>query len=517
MLGYLQFSDAAKFADIARNIISGLGYNGKFSFWSSGIIDLSQRLAFPSPWTPPLMPLSIAASFQVFGINDFAVLATSFLYFILTLIFVYLLAKRVFKNNLVAILSTIAVGFNFDLITYATNGASESLFIFEIVIGVYLISLRKKWSTVLGFIFMVLLYFTRSQAFIYIAGTLLYWALTRFKRKKALYIFSLILVVGFLIDYFVLPRLAGKYFLYSVFGRGFGTLTQVSSGGSASDSLRGVTVQADGVITIIKKLFYNLYNFYKLAPQIINPYLLTLFVIGLFKWGKDRFNDSFRATTTFMVIITFLVAALSIPFFRYIHPIVPFVYIIGVGTLVELISNFQFPISIPKQKFIILVSTFLILVFGVGQTLGIMFLDSRFKRNTHNVGKPPVYVGLSRIMKENTDPSDFIITNLDTWGSWYGERRTIWFPGDPKQLVNSKDGKIPFDAIYLTSYLIDDQNYFMGNPWRQIFENPSDPKRWTCDGCREIAKEFKLKGVYTISPGEDYERDGAKAVLLIKK
>ena len=68
-VSYLTFSDAAKSADIARNMISGLGYNGKFSFWSSGIVDLSQRAAFPSPWLPPLMPFSIALFFKLFGMS----------------------------------------------------------------------------------------------------------------------------------------------------------------------------------------------------------------------------------------------------------------------------------------------------------------------------------------------------------------------------------------------------------------------------------------------------------------
>ena len=110
-----------------------------------------------------------------------------------------------------------------------------------------------------------------------------------------------------------------------------------------------------------------------------------------------------------------------------------------------------------------------------------------------------------------------MITNLDTWGSWYGDRKTVWFPLEPKQLVDSKTSNIPFDAIYLTSYLIDDQNYYMGEDWRKIFNNPTDPKKWTCDGCSEITKEFTLKGVYQVNASEDYERQDASAILLIKK
>ena len=149
--------------------------------------------------------------------------------------------------------------------------------------------------------------------------------------------------------------------------------------------------------------------------------------------------------------------------------------------------------------------------------MGILFLDSRFERNTHNIGKPPVYVVLSQLLKANTNPSQTVVTNLDTWGSWYGERKTVWFPLEPKQLIDPATGKIPFDAIYLTSYLIDDQNYYMGEDWRQIFNNPKDSTKWICDGCPEIAKEFTLMRVYQVNAGQDYERQGASAILLIKK
>ena len=157
------------------------------------------------------------------------------------------------------------------------------------------------------------------------------------------------------------------------------------------------------------------------------------------------------------------------------------------------------------------------MLFGVGQTLGVLLLDSRFERNTHNVGKPPVYVELSKTLKENTEPDDVVITNLDTWGSWYGERKTVWFPLEPKQLIDPATGGIPFDAIYLTSYLIDDANYYMGTDWRIIFENPKDYSRWICDGCGEIANEFTLKGIYQVKMADNYERQDAIGVLLIKK
>jgi hypothetical protein len=570
---FLTFSDSAKYADVARNFVLGRGWGTSFSFWTQRIFEFLDKPLFQNAGILPFHSLSIAFFFKIFGISDFAVIATSFFYFLLTLIFVFLLGKKIFNSKLVGILSILAVGFNYDLIHYAVSGASESPFIFEIAAASYFASLKKKWTSFVTVLFLVLMYFTRPQAFIYIAGIILYWLLINFKPKKTIITFGALVIAGLLIDRLVLWPLSGKFFLYSIIGRGLESSFNQSS--VASDALRGAAVASGGITQTLKNIFYNLYNFYKLLPQILNPYLFALFAIGLFiaepkkttgvsPWdeldsdmsssltgylaresgedvmkGKDKIESSFKVASLFMVVVTFLVTAASIPFFRYLHPIIPLVYVLAVGTLVKIISKFEYlnskqipsnksqkrildlgfknlNLRISKQLFINLESIFLILIFVVGQTLGILLLDSRFEARTHNIGKPPVYVELSKILKENTEPNQVIVTNLDTWGSWYGERKTVWFPLEPKQLIDLATGTIPFDAIYLTSYKIDDANYYMGQGWRMIFENPTDSKKWTCEGCGEIAREYTLKGIYKINSADDYERRDASAILLVK-
>ena len=357
---------------------------------------------------------------------------------------------------------------------------------------------------------MILMYFTRPQGFIYIAGLILYFLLLNFNWKKALITFLVILTGGFLFDKFVLSALAWKYFLYPILGRGLSTVNQAVVTSSTSEALRGDTISY-GIVLILKKVFYDLYNFYKLLPQIMSPYLFAIFAIGI---AKSR--SAFKTSVLFMTVVTFLVTAISIPFFRYLHPIVPLVYIVAVATLIELVSSFQSPVSNKLSKFqfpiLILTSTFLIFLFGAGQTLGVLLLDSRYEGQTHNVEKPPEYVLLSKILKDNTQANQVVVTNLDTWGSWYGERKTIWYPLEPDMLQPPVGGQtLPFDAIYLTSYLIDDANYVMGPNWRQIYNDPQH----IAD--KFISANYKLKGIYTIPASDDYENQGAKAVLLVRK
>lgn len=513
MINYLTFSDAAKFADIARNMFWGLGYGGSFSFWFDGVSDLFKRVVVPVPWVPPVMPLSIFAFFKVFGLNDYSVMATSLFYFILLLIVVFLLAKKVFKSNLVGFLSVLTIAFSQNIIDYATSGASEIALMFEIVASAYFLTFRKRWANILAFMLMALMYFTRPQGFIYIAGLILYWLLLRFNAKKTILSFLAILFCGFMVDKFILSTLAGKYFLYPILGRGLSTIDQAVVSGSTSEFLRG-SAASFPLVQIFKKVFYDLYNFYKLLPSILSPYLFTLFLIGLFQWDKDdKTSNALKVATIFMFLLTFLITAISIPFFRYLHPVIPLVYIFSVGIMVWIINKFAHELTekFKEQKFVAIVSSFLVLFFIVGQTLGVIFLDSRYKAKLINKEKPPVYVALSYKLKEITEPTDVIVTNLDTWGSWYGERKTVWFPLKPDQLIPPEGQLNPFDAIYLTSYLMDDENYYMGEEWRQIFYNPENPEN------EFIADNFELKGLYQVTAEETYEKQDARAVLLVRK
>lgn len=479
---YLDFSDAAKYADVARNIISGLGKTSSFNFWGTN----------NSQWIQPFTPYSIAAFFKVFGVNDFAVIATSIFYFVLSLVFVFLLSQKIYKSKVTSVLSTLTVGFNYNLINYATSGASESPFIFELLASSYFLSFKKWWGNIFGIVFMALLYFTRPQAIIYIFGLMLYYFVINYSWKKS-------------ILYTFISFLLGTV-LYGLFSKqGLVAVTQNLPGMAVSDSLRGSSVGFD-MIFLIKKVFYNLYNFYKALPDIMNPYLFAAFLLGLFSWGKDKLQSSFKISVLFVTLLTFLVTALTIPFYRYLHPVIPFVYIVAIATLVDIITYFVSGWSVKNKSIIVGVASFLLaLFFGVGQTLGVIFLDSRFERKMKNINKAPIYVEMSYKLKEITNKDMVIVTNLDTWGSWYGERKTVWFPLEPSMILPVQEN---IDAIYLTSYKIDDENYYMGETWREVFNNPEE---------QTILPDFEFVGEYEFKAENNYERENGRAILLERK
>jgi hypothetical protein len=517
--GYLSFSDGAKFADVARNIIAGNGHKTNFSFFGNKAFSTPSQELFPAGAIPQLMPRLLAFTFGLLGITDFSVVLTSSVHFILLVITTYFLGTKLY-GKLAGFLAGLSVAANVNFLNYATSGASEPLFTFLGVLGVYLVIIKSRWANIAAVTVMVLLYFTRPQAVMFVAALFLLFMTVNFGYKKAVIVSTLSIGGIYILDKLILYPMSFKYPVYPIMIRAKQALFTYSSSSATSDALRGVDIQRLTTFQMLSKVFYNTYNFYRLLPRIISPYLFAFFVLGLFKYSKDKNLNAFKLFTVLAFFGTLIIYVLTIPLFRYIHPIIPFVYLISVGTLISIIRNSQFAIrnkfsifniQLSKKIFLILTSLFLILLFAIGQSLGMIFLDSRFEAENLNKGKPPVYVVLSRLLKDNTSDNDVVVTNLDTWGSWYGERKTVWYPGEPEQLKNPKTEDISFDAIYLTSYLIDDENYYMGESWRKVFSNPEN------HNVEIIKNNFIYEKAFIIEANETYENKSATAILLLKK
>jgi 4-amino-4-deoxy-L-arabinose transferase-like glycosyltransferase len=514
---YLTFSDAAKFADIARNFIWGGGYRTSFSVWNLRAIETTGF--FPTPWVPPLFPLSLGLFFKIFSLNDLAVILTSGIFYLAGAITLFYLGKKIF-GNLVGILASLAFIFDLAMLNYATSGASESLFIFELVLAALLIYQNTKVSRFFGFLVLLLMYFTRPSAIVYIICFVLLFIFLRFKKKAQLLRASGVVIFCWIMIELFLINSSGKYFLYpSISSFLYGTTHFLPTVASTA-TLRGGLVSANFQLKpFLSKFFYNLYNFYKLLPQILSPYFAAFFFLSLFRWEKEREKRIFRLIVLFMVVAIFIASAAFLPLYRYLHPVIPFMYLLAVEMLVWVVSKVvssQWSVVRKSritghQSLITVISLFLLFVFIIGQTIGKIFLDSRYLRAHTNLDKPPVYVELAWILKENTKPNDLVVTNLDTWGSWYGERKTIWFPLEPGQLIPQEGKKLKIDGIYLTSYKMDDENYYMGEEWREIFYQPEELKD------PFFVENFELVGRFEIKPEETYEKEGARAILLRRK
>lgn len=497
---YLTFSDSAKFADVARQLKHGDGYTTDFSFFAN--VQPSITNNFSARWILPAMPITILVSSLFLGMTDAAVIANSSFFYIMLVIATYFLGKKIF-NTLTGVLAAIAVAVNLQFLDYATSGASEPLFVFLIVVAFYFVSLENKKGNIAAAITGLALYLTRPQAIIYLVGLAIYYLFLNYKNvkdtvKAVIFIFVAVVVVEIL-----LLSLQSLLPIESISYRLFVTLSQHSSA-LGTDGLRSEIIDSSSIdiLSIAKSTFYNIYNFYRTFGDIVSPYPTAFFVLSVV-YFKNREQRTFTLTSIYIVIATVLAASMTLPLRRYLHPMVPFIFIPGIAVLTDIVMRKIQPMVVARM-----VLFFLIGIFVVGQSLGYILLDSRTFNRNRNLTEPPVYVRLSTQLKDVTDSNDLIVTNLDTWGTWYGERKTIWFPLTPEMLNTVIDS---VDAVYLTDYLINDENYRMGEEWKDIFNNP------TSHSNEFFEDNFEFVDEYTVPASETYENQEGRAVLWVKK
>lgn len=344
------------------------------------------------------------------------------------------------------------------------------------------------------------MYLTRPQAIIFIAGLAIFIALRKTSIKKVAFFTLFMGAVTLLADILILSPIYERTGFTPFLLRGLHAVRAQAFDTSPSLTLKGEPVATTyDLLNILKKLFYNTYNFYRRIHDILSPYLFFTFVIGIFLPTKNKELKNLQITTLLVTTGSILAAALTIPFFRYIHPVVPLVYILGCGSLYVLLNK----VKLHKIFFSIL-----IFVFVLGPSLGVIVVDSRFKNDRVNIGKPPSYAVLSDELKKRTENYDIVLTNLDTWASWYGERKSVWLPHSITYLEDIKD-YLSANTIFVTDYLADDENYLLGEDWKGLLENPESIND-------TFLSAFNSYEIITIPASDTYENIELKAVLFKK-
>lgn len=502
---YLRFSDGAKFADSARNMYFGFGYISSFNFFDANLLNSPASSLFGSNAIPPLMAYSILASFYAFGVSDFSVILVSSIYYVSSVVITYLIGKRLF-GNIAGTLAAITVMANLNFLDYATSGASEMLFTFLVLLTSYIWMVKKNNFIIYTLPLFLLMYLTRPQAIVFIFGFIIIQISRKFGIIKSLIAGLLLGTCLVALDRLVIYPLSYRYGFMPILERGIQAIKAHGVSESPSDALRGAAYGEVSGLNILKKLFYNLYNFYRSFPSIASPYLGALFAISLFMKEKTHDVKLLKLYALLVFAASLIVAALTIPFYRYIHPALPLVYIFAVGAVCRIIGD-QFS---DKKKVFALIIIFLVLVFSVGQTIGVLFLDKRFKQNDYNLHLPPGYVLLSREFKNAFPDSGLVLTNLDTWLSWYGETESMWLPLRPDMLLRNDEAYDGFETIFLTNYLAEDKNYRLEEGWRKLLEEPESVSEL------EIGKHFKYVGRIDINDRQVYENKKYYGVVFVK-
>lgn len=507
----LFFVDSARYADVARNLVSGGGYTSSFSF---------TPFEPPSQWgwrssLPYIHTIFIALFYKIFDIGDLAVILESVFFFLAGVPLVYLIGKKLF-NNRVALFSSLFYLFTPQLLNFAKDGASEPIFILELLLITYLVLRGDKKDIILASIVSVIALFTKLQSVIFIPIFLLWVLLISQNKIKdiALYIsfpiFGILLIqLGVIPSILSLDRLPIFLFL------------QQSSLYPGDSLPRSGTAEKmpfsffiENFKVIFSKALYNIYNFYKIIfsfestlPRFAPPLIVITFILSLFTLlaNEKKQTKVFRLIVLLMVLVSVLLASVTSPHIRYVQITLPFIILTSVDLL-----NQTFEKLLSKQADVYKSLALTLIIFFIVPFVGSVILDSRFSRDNFNTEKPFAHKQLGITLGSLTNKEDIVITNIDTWGSWYGMRRTILIPSGLDGIKNL-DKSMGISAIFLSDFQRDNTDHPLTGEWGVMFDTPEKISD------QYILDNFELEKVASFSSQEVYENKPFTYKLWIKK
>lgn len=490
---YLTFSDSAKFAQTALNLISDRGLKVSHSFFSL------KRISSGSIFPANLLPLPswlLSFIFRLFPATDTTIALVGLFLFVLSAFLVFLIGKKLHSIK-TGIISSLLFLSSLFFQEYALNFTSETIFIFLILLFIYLLLLPKKLK-LSSLVPLFLMFLTRQQASVFLGSALLTFLVVFLfskasKKKKTSVLLGTLLL-------FILGIFISRLTFGSIFSpiRIIGSF-KIATGSNFGSYIRGGGYSSLNLFELSSKIFYNFYNFIKAPERLAFVPIFFLFIYSLFVKSKKKETGYFKIFTVVSLFSFLLAASATLPNARYVHPVIPLVMICAAVGLVELIGNLP-----SKIRNIALVVLSLFIIFP---TIGHLTLDARFRAQQFNTDKPPVYRVISSVMADNIDQGHLIITNLDAWAAWYEGLTTMWFPLEIGMLEGYED---KVDYIVITNYKEDDGDFVLGD-WAEMVYSPLEIKN-------EFLKDnYDLLTTFEITADQVYENQSYQGTILVSK
>lgn len=493
---FLSFSDSAKYAEAAKNLISGNGFIINHSFFDPNALSAFQvGQGYPAGFLPGTSYI-LSLVFKIFGASDTSIFFTGLVFYLLIAALIFLIAKNIggIKAGIIATLLFASSLFFHD---YLRNFSSEIPFILEILLAVYVyLVVKNKYLKWIGLTLLFLAGIKTRQQISVIALSFAFSILIhqfakagRVLRKKIIAVSVGVLAIAVIGLFLTKNSISSP--LYLLGG------TNISTQHAPGVVLRGGSMALGSGESLYSKVFYNVYNFAKSPERLASSAIFLLFIIFLFQTTKSKNSQFFKVFSSLSFILLILAASATLPNARYIHPILPFIYI-GAG-----ISLFDISKTFTQKKYLATAFLVISIIFISLPTIGHYSLDARSRSHTLNLNQPPVYRQISRAMAENIPKGHLIITNLDAWAAWYEGLTTMWFPLNPEMLnVPNKP-----EYIVITNYLEGDADFALGD-WKQVVYSPKNITNKFLNDNYDVVKTF------SVLPQDNREKLEIKGTIL---
>lgn len=459
--------DSRRYAGIARNIVKGKGFVEVEPWPIRFAYDIEPP--FYVNRIPPVHPFMIAWLFYLFGISEEIVAYSSGIFFCLTVPLVYLFAESLF-NKKVALMSAIFFVFDGTVLKYSISGLIEPTFTFFLLLSLYLLykSVSYKQYLFSGAVF-ALSYLIRPEASIYFLLVLGYiWFGSDRKKHNNMLIFS----VGFLTS--IIPYLIWKYIR---FGNPFFELntflllrnTSTFPGDTIMRSLLADISPISFMLThpqvFLGKLCSGINELYSSIFRLTNPYIMALFVVGVYKvinWENSRQERLRRLLyVLFLVQIIFTSLTSADQGTRFLTPFLPLIIIFSLEMVFSFLER-KF-----KNKSFLLASAPLISLFVLFPTL----YYGLYRGGTCETVSSSALPTIIKMVKENTGEDDIIVSSNSNEVAWFGERQSVALPISINTLKAINDNGTHIDAVLLTTLFSSYYHLPGDREWNEVLMN----------------------------------------------
>ena len=457
-------SDDREYVSIARNIVDGKGIV-KDSILPIEI-NFFKKLPIPEFMHPPGYPLIIAGFFKLFGVSDFvALLPSYFSYFILVFLVFYFVKKYV--NTKMAIIATIILIFNKEILDYSCVALSEEIY------------------TTVFFFFFILIIRANSLGAIFFAGVILgvshlireniypffipmlfflyfYPDLPRWK-KMGLFTIGLLIPISFIIIKNYLTT-GEPFFSYGKFA--FMAFTDKYPWLNIYRDIQNPSL-IEFILTepsqFLLKYLKNVMNALEQIMRFSNPYLLAFFLLDMFNWEISPEQKKIKILFLLLLIFQILFISLFTITDRYFIPFLPLMIIFASQCFLRISEN-VISISVNTWgKSLRWIFVFLFLIFFVIPTYYLIIQPNKIPQLGYLVSRNEAQK-LNEFLTKELNKNQIVWTDLPEILEWEGNRPSGWIPTSVAKIYEIHK-KIPADAILLTNIRTP---YRMEEEWKYL-------------------------------------------------
>ncbi|MCL5090596.1 MAG: glycosyltransferase family 39 protein, partial [Patescibacteria group bacterium] len=453
-------SDTADYAQIAQNLFEGKGFTSNVAF--AVPLDFYRNInhlnsPWPDVWRDPFLTTAIAISYKVFGVNDFAIIIVSGLFYSLTAFFIFLAVKNL-DSTPTAVFATLIWIFLPKVIFSSFIGYKDIPACFLISLFTFLLTLPPKKLTIFLIGISIGLYYLLKSVLAYpflilISGYLF----LKLKNKGGIFF----VLLGFLLlttPWFIRNYQITRDPFFSIVKNCTIPANPITFPDTPQD-ICGMFPYID-VPHFVKshpkeifiKYFLNLKELISLLPFLISSlpiFIMVFFWIGFFNLSKN--NNINHLSFVFLVSILTQVFLQPFSGFSLYHFFPNIIIFLIFGSLS--LCNF-----LKKTKHLTfgLIFIFLIIFLQIfSQKNEILNLTKPFSTriSTPNEGiYQNILVNEIVEIKKNTLPDDLIVSSFPFETAFYGQRKA--FQVLPENFSFDQYRKLyheylPFQAIYI--------------------------------------------------------------------